>query len=88
MAVVEMIYRRPSTYITFRFGTYAAQIYQGLTVAEIRYAYKHLWNIPDHAEAWVGCRIVDDKYVPQAGECLDFARPSSPPPKRFFKTRR
>lgn len=58
-----------------RFGVYNQPgNHAGKTVKEVRESHGKLWGIPADAAAYLGSNKVDDNYVIQAGDNLEFHR--------------
>jgi len=60
---------------TVRYGVYGQPgNYAGKTVGEVRKQLQTAWSIPTDAKAHKGKAAMDDSYVIQAGDSIDFHR--------------
>lgn len=60
---------------TVRYGVYNQPgSYAGQSVQDVRKQLGKLWNIPDDAQAYKGKTKLDENYVIQPGESIDFHR--------------
>jgi hypothetical protein len=59
-----------------RFGVYDQQIPTGnnVNVGQLRANYQTVWSVPNDAQAFVNGQQVDDQFVLQPGQQLEFHR--------------